>query len=222
MPGIRRSRAVAGANLALLFGKIRPARRSAKFRSALAAADEVVWSCYHSPCLAAAARSDKVRHGAAPLAFIDPQYSPAAVEADKPPPANLELTVNVASLEDVKKLPIPLLRLPTWCVNAPWWLIYVAHETGHHLQHDLGLIGHFRRGMEAAARVGRRDFRRRFLGICRRTLGRARGRGRGAMRSVGSRETEEPLSCTCHSGGVAGLHSPPSVLIVIGTGCGMT
>ena len=34
-------------------------------------------------------------------------------------------------------LPIPTVGLSEGCGQAPWWLIYIGHEVGHHLQHDL-------------------------------------------------------------------------------------
>jgi hypothetical protein len=59
--------------------------------------------------------------------------------------------------EDLKKLvsalPLPLIALPPWCVHAPWWLIYLAHEVGHHVQDKLSLIAHFREGIAGAAKA---------------------------------------------------------------------
>jgi hypothetical protein len=58
----------------------------------------------------------------APLAFIEPEYSPAALESDKQLRTQVPLEAEVRSLDNfLQSLPIPLLRLPPWCVAAPWW-----------------------------------------------------------------------------------------------------
>ena len=28
-------------------------------------------------------------------------------------------------------------RSPLLCITRPWWLIFIAHEVGHHMHHDL-------------------------------------------------------------------------------------
>jgi hypothetical protein len=52
----------------------------------------------------------------------------------------------------LSRVPIPLVRLPPICINAPWWLVYVGHEVGHHIQADLGLPVKFADRVEEAAR----------------------------------------------------------------------
>jgi hypothetical protein len=105
----------------------------------LRAADEVVWSCYHPT----------VRDGPAPLAFLAPEYSPAALLSDHPP--STVLPPEVSFLDGfVESLPIPLLLLPVTAVGSPWWLIYAAHEVGHHVQSQLGLSGSFAKGLREA------------------------------------------------------------------------
>jgi hypothetical protein len=117
----------------------------------LRAADEVVWSCYE-PIMGQA----KKAMGPAPLAYVEPEYSPAAIQADRPLPYGLRLGAAVThadSLRDfLRTLPVPVVRLPPWCVKDPWWLVYVAHEMGHHLLHELELQAHFREGLRRAAR----------------------------------------------------------------------
>ncbi len=122
----------------------------------LKAADEVVWSCYNRVFVQAKLLEPGLKKSPAPLAYIEPQYSPAALQSSKPLPPDLRLSPEVNFLNDfIKTLPVPVLRLPPWCVDAPWWLIYVGHEVGHHVQHDLKLVGYFREGMEETARAER-------------------------------------------------------------------
>lgn len=118
----------------------------------LRAADEVIWSCYHQVFARARVLGADVEHGPPPLAFIEPEYSPVALPAGQPLPTYLELPPGLDVLGDeFKTLPLPVVRLPPWCLDAPWWLIYLAHEVGHHVQNDLGLVRFFREQMAAAA-----------------------------------------------------------------------
>lgn len=118
----------------------------------LKAADEVVWSCYRQVVLRARARDPRLPLRPSPLAFVAPEYSPAAVQSDRPLPPDLVLSADLSFLADyVKSLPVPVVRLPPWCIDSPWWLIYVGHEVGHHIQHDLNLVGHVREGLEQVA-----------------------------------------------------------------------
>lgn len=118
----------------------------------LKAADEVVWSCYRQVFVQVAGRSVGVEQRPAPLAFIEQQYSPAAVEYDRPLPLDLRLSAEVPFVgEFIKTLPVAVVSLPPWCIDEPWWLVYLGHEVGHHVLHDLKLTAHFRAGMEAAA-----------------------------------------------------------------------
>ncbi len=126
-------------------------------RLVLQSADEVVWSCYQEILGRARTRRPDLSPGASPLAFVAPEYSPAALESDsplrgalEPPLAGGEWGNDVRNL--VQSLPIPLLRLPTWSVASPWWLVYIAHEAGHHLLSDLHLVRHVGEGVEAAAK----------------------------------------------------------------------
>lgn len=113
----------------------------------LKAADEVVWSCFHGVLGKALGR-----HGPAPLTYIEPEYSPATIQTDKPLPVHLMLEADLEFLDEcLQALPIPVLRLPPACVSSPWWLIFVGHEVGHHVQYALDLLASFREGMTAAA-----------------------------------------------------------------------
>ena len=113
----------------------------------LKAADEVVWSCFHSVLSRAIGQ-----HGPAPLTYIEPEYSPATIQSDMPLPPSLRLEADLEFLDQcLEAIPIPVLRLPPSCVSSPWWLVFAGHEVGHHIQYALDLIAHFRKGLSAAA-----------------------------------------------------------------------
>jgi hypothetical protein len=117
----------------------------------LRAADEVVWSCYRQVLNGARSQGCSIPHGPSPLAYIEPEHSPAAVGAGQRLPFALRLNVEVDGLESfLTSIPVPVLRLPPWCVDAPWWLVFVGHEIGHYAQNDLTLVKHFREGIEGA------------------------------------------------------------------------
>ncbi len=108
-----------------------------KLRRVLAAADEVVWSCYAEAFKNAALARPDIRRGSAPLPYFESRFSPEAIPRDDPP-RDLGSNVDASFLGDfLKTLPVPLVILPPYCYDAPWWLIYVAHEIGHHVQFDL-------------------------------------------------------------------------------------
>jgi len=123
----------------------------------LRAADEVVWSCWAEPFRHAGYRDPAIAMRPAPLPYIESQYSPAAVPRDDPPAdltAERDDSVLITYLE---RLPIPLIALPEVCADDPWWLVYIGHEIGHHLQHDLAdnwaLVKAFGSLTEAASRA---------------------------------------------------------------------
>jgi hypothetical protein len=66
--------------------------------------------------------------------------------------------------EFLKELPIPVIGLPQSCIEEPWWLIYIGHEVGHHIQHDLlpdyRLVGRFGACLEEAAKKATQTSRR--------------------------------------------------------------
>jgi hypothetical protein len=115
-------------------------------------ADEVVWSCYREVFIRAVVRDPTLAiQRPSPLSFIKPHYSPAAVLTDEPLPPVLRLSAEVKFLDEyLERLPVPVLQLPPWCLEQPWWLVLIGHETGHHIQHDLNLIEFFRTGIERA------------------------------------------------------------------------
>ena len=104
---------------------------------ALAAADEVVWSCYRPVFQRAALANPAIGQGPVPLAYFELLYSPQAIPKDDPP-GDLESNIDVEFLKSfLGRLPIPIVSLPPYCIQAPWWLIYLGHETAHHIQFDL-------------------------------------------------------------------------------------
>jgi hypothetical protein len=100
--------------------------------STLAAADELVWSCYAQPY-----RTIGLTPPAVPLPFIEASYSPSAIPRVEPP-QDLRSDVNAEFLNKVlNELPVPVVALPRACVDDPWWLAFTAHEVGHHVEFDL-------------------------------------------------------------------------------------
>ena len=132
-------------------------RRDKSLEPVLRAADEVVWSCWAEPFRNAIFRDPAMTIRPAPLAYIDSQYSPAAVPRDDPPAGLTAERDDPVLIRYLERLPIPLIALPEVCADDPWWLAYVGHEVGHHLQHDLAddwrLVKAFGSLTEAAARA---------------------------------------------------------------------
>lgn len=108
----------------------------------LRAADEVVWSCYSE-----AFSNAGLAVGPTPLPYLEARFSPVATPRVDPPP-DLDNTADQYLIGALRALPVPLISLPPTCAHHPWWMIHLAHETGHHVQYDLGegspLISGFR------------------------------------------------------------------------------
>jgi len=117
----------------------------------LAAADEVVWSCYAEPFANVGPymiETAPPTRGPAPLPYIESRLAPEALPRDRPPGDLQSDKTDALVYRFVEKLPIPIVALPATCVQTPWWLAYLAHETGHHLQFDLAP------GLELVTRFG--------------------------------------------------------------------
>ncbi len=101
---------------------------------ALAAADEVIWSCYRLlfPGVPRPPRPP-------PLSFFDPRTSPWVVEEGKPFHIAEPLGALLAELDDV---PLRLLGVPRWMAREPWSLVLLVHELGHHVLRERALQGH--------------------------------------------------------------------------------
>jgi hypothetical protein len=125
-------------------------RDDPRLQPLLAAADEVVWSCYVQPFRAMGKTPPAV-----PLPYVDPTYSPFAIPRVEPPPdlrANIHGSVLTKLLAH---LPVPVVGIPPNCIDEPWWLAFLAHEIGHHVHYDLlpdsGLITLVANAIGAAA-----------------------------------------------------------------------
>jgi hypothetical protein len=127
-------------------------RDDPRLQPLLAAADEVVWSCYVQPFRAMGKTPPAV-----PLPYVDPTYSPFAIPRVQPPP-DLRTNIHASVLTKLlAHLPVPVVGLPPNCVDEPWWLAFLAHEVGHHVHYDLlpdsGLVTLVETAIGAAAGV---------------------------------------------------------------------
>jgi hypothetical protein len=137
-------------------------RNDLALKPTLAAADEVVWSCYQQVFLSGKL-PEGVRIGPAPLAYVESEYSPAIWDTSRPAPSALRETTEIEGLESfLSTLPIPTLRLPPWSVGAPWWLVFVAHEVGHSIRRELKLAEPFRATIAKAWPASDREARARI------------------------------------------------------------
>ncbi len=116
------------------------------------AADEVAWSCYE-PVLRAVAPHT---HRPPPLTCVAAERSPLATSGMRPAAGKLQPPQEVDFAEPllsrIRSTFIPLLQLPPWCVEAPWQLVFIAHEIGHHVLEDLALGPGIRTAIGNAAR----------------------------------------------------------------------
>lgn len=119
----------------------------------LQAADEVVWSCYRQ-VFAELKKASGGQLRPAPLPFIESSYSPQAF-----PSTLLATQFNDSSLsgsflgDHLNGLALSVVRLSPACVHSPWWLVYLGHEMGHHIQYDAQLVEAFRTQIETIVRT---------------------------------------------------------------------
>ncbi|MEV6644471.1 hypothetical protein [Amycolatopsis sp. NPDC051371] len=110
----------------------------------LASADKVTLSCWREPFARAFSAPPT-----GPLCFIDDR-SDGHVLRRCSVPSELKLTGDELVDELISELPVPVISLPEGAVRGAWWLAVVAHETGHHLEYDLGVTGLVRASLAQA------------------------------------------------------------------------
>ncbi|MEU6998480.1 hypothetical protein [Nonomuraea sp. NPDC046570] len=101
-----------------------------RLHAVLAAADEVVRSCWRAACEHAGRTP-----AAGPLPYLDARFAASATPRPAVP-AGLRPSADSVVEELVRELPIPVIGLPGWAARESWWLGMCAHETGHHVHHD--------------------------------------------------------------------------------------
>ena len=130
-------------------------REKATIQDVLSAADELVWSCYQQVFVEGAEVPTGVAPGPAPLAYIDDSYAPATWDSSRLSPGALREGRQTAGLEAfLQTLPVGVIQLPPWCIDAPWNLAFIAHEVGHNIQNRLKLTTSFGTLLEQAAADG--------------------------------------------------------------------
>ncbi|MFI9389123.1 hypothetical protein [Kutzneria sp. NPDC052558] len=99
----------------------------------LRAADEVARGCWQEAFVAAG-----IAAPTGPLCYVEIGTDGHSLRRC-PVPGDFRVPEDDPLAEFLRRLPAPLVALPEGAVREPWWLVVVAHETGHHVQHDLGL-----------------------------------------------------------------------------------
>jgi hypothetical protein len=116
-------------------------QRAGEAKFVLTGADEVLWSCRQSFL----ANAGTVKKAPPAVPFIGNHTTPIAVAHNATVPAALkipvELDIDAGLRETIQRFPVPLLQLPSFFIRAPWSLVYIGHEAGHFLIHDLDLTG---------------------------------------------------------------------------------
>ena len=97
---------------------------------ALAAADDVIWSCAEVSAAMRAGEPPPL-----PLACLEPTLAANAPPRETLPPGTQPRDAALAAC--VALMPVPLIAVTTAAIDEPWWLALLAHETGHHVQYDL-------------------------------------------------------------------------------------
>lgn len=116
----------------------------------LRAADEVVWSTWYPVMSRARLLGIPIQPLPVPLPYIEMECSAGAMPADWVPEP---LRRDAGSLcSHLQKLPLSVIHLPVACLHAPWWLVFIGHEVGHHVQFGLGLVDSFSQLLEKTVR----------------------------------------------------------------------
>jgi len=108
-------------------------RLDRRLADGLRAADEIVRSCWHSVF-----ELRGIASPAGPLPYFDARFD-SYTTSRRAVPLQIKAPADAPFDDLVEALPIPVTALPLWATAESWWLVLAAHETGHHVQADLGL-----------------------------------------------------------------------------------
>ena len=100
---------------------------------ALRGADEIVRSCWQS-----AFELRGIPAPTGPLPYFDARFDSSATSR-RAVPIQIKASRDAPFDDLIEALPIPVTALPMWASAESWWLVLAAHETGHHVEKDLGL-----------------------------------------------------------------------------------
>lgn len=128
-------------------------RDVAVFRPYLDLADDFTWACYQPAQQLSQLPPESVREP--PLTFFGPVSAPFAIPRGSSYAAGLSATVmNNAQLQSaVQSLPIPVISVPWFQLRHLPDALVLAHEVGHHVEHDFDLTPTLARLFDAALAV---------------------------------------------------------------------
>jgi hypothetical protein len=114
-------------------------RNVAVFRPYLDLADDFTWACYQPAQQLSQLPPDSAREP--PLTFFGPVSAPFAIPRGSSYAAGLNgMVMNNAQLESaVQSLPIPVISVPWFQLRHLPDALVLAHEVGHHVEHDFDL-----------------------------------------------------------------------------------
>lgn len=108
-------------------------RADEAYRAVLGAADELARSCWAAGFVAL-----RRTPPTGPLCFVDNRAD--AVARGRCEVGELVRVADDPVADLLDRLPVPLIALPEPAVREGWWLVLAAHETGHLVLLDLGLV----------------------------------------------------------------------------------
>jgi hypothetical protein len=106
-------------------------------------ADDVAHACYAPTLVRARALCGEGRFPSRPppLPFMSPEWGARPLMFD---PGDLPREFADALAGEALRAfrlswPLPMVMLPTTCIDSPWWLVMLGHEVGHAIHFDLAL-----------------------------------------------------------------------------------
>lgn len=128
-------------------------RDVAVFRPYLDLADDFAWACYQPAQQLSMLSPDSAREP--PLTFFGPVSAPFAIPRGSSYEAGLSVTVmsNAQLQSAVQSLPIPVISVPWFQLRHLPDALVLAHEVGHHVEHDFNLTPTLVRLIDAALTV---------------------------------------------------------------------